>query len=93
MRQTGRTSRIVNFVIDQLHSVGEVIVTDHIAYEFSAVSQAQLIYFIDKVKDTFERSIHAKDWTVKHEFHKVGETPVVRFKLERKPERSGKTWE
>jgi hypothetical protein len=92
MRQTGRTSRIVNFAIDQLYSVGEVIVTDHIAFEFSTVSQAQLIYFVDKVKDTFEKSFHSKDWRVIHDFHKIGETPVIRFKLERKPERSGKTW-
>jgi hypothetical protein len=34
LRQTGKTTRIANFVIDQLYSVGEVIVTDHTSFEF-----------------------------------------------------------
>ncbi len=34
MRQSGRTSRIIDFAIDQLFSVGEVIVADHTAFEF-----------------------------------------------------------
>ena len=34
MRQTGRTSRIIDFAIDQLFSCGEVIFTDHTAFEY-----------------------------------------------------------
>jgi len=33
MRQTGRTSRIINFVVDQLMSTGYVVATDHCEYE------------------------------------------------------------
>lgn len=92
MRQTGRTSRIANFAIDQLYSVGEVIITDHIAFEGFDTKQTHLSNLIDKVKDGFGRTHYSNDWQVKHEIHKVGETPVVRFKLERKPELRGKEW-
>lgn len=34
MRKSGRTSRIIDFAIDQLFSVGEVVVTDHTSFEF-----------------------------------------------------------
>jgi hypothetical protein len=34
MRQTGRTSRIIDFAVDQLFSCGEVIFTDHTAFEY-----------------------------------------------------------
>jgi hypothetical protein len=33
MRQTGRTSRIVDYAIDQIFSCGNVIVTDHYMFE------------------------------------------------------------
>ena len=63
MRQTGRTSRIIDFTIDQLFSVGEVIVTDHIAFEFENVTNKSLFYFIDRVKDRFEfNSRHINGW-------------------------------
>ena len=32
-RRTGRTTRIANYAVEQLHSVGTVIVTDHTAYD------------------------------------------------------------
>lgn len=38
-RQTGRTTRIAQFAVDQLLSVGEVIVADHIVYQFPKLSQ------------------------------------------------------
>lgn len=50
MRQTGRTSRIVDFVIDQLHQNLECVATDHTAYEFGARADGSLRNFIDRVK-------------------------------------------
>lgn len=50
MRQTGRTSRIVNFAVDQLFSVGRVVVTDHISFEFK-VTKRHINHFIDRVRD------------------------------------------
>ena len=47
MRQTGRTSRIVDFAIDQLYSVGEVILTDHTAFEYPGITQSKIQFFID----------------------------------------------
>jgi hypothetical protein len=41
-RQTGRTSRIVDFVVDQLFNVGQCIVTDHIVFEFESTKKSQL---------------------------------------------------
>ena len=50
-RQTGKTTRIANFVIDQLHSVGEVIVTDHTSFEFPESSNTSSIKgLIEKVE-------------------------------------------
>tara|TARA_B110000902_G_C13717538_1_gene363764 strand:- start:108 stop:374 length:267 start_codon:yes stop_codon:yes gene_type:complete len=56
MRQTGRTTRIVNFTVDQLFSIGEVIVTDHISFEFEHKQNGvPLHYFIDNVKERVMR--------------------------------------
>jgi hypothetical protein len=56
-RQTGRTTRIANFVIDQLHSVGEVIVTDHTSFEFPGKDTTSSIkYLIEKVEKLLEVS-------------------------------------
>jgi hypothetical protein len=50
LRQTGKTTRIANFVIDQLYSVGEVIVTDHTSFEFPDSSNTSSIEsLIEKV--------------------------------------------
>tara|TARA_R110000796_G_scaffold159388_5_gene276212 strand:- start:104 stop:373 length:270 start_codon:yes stop_codon:yes gene_type:complete len=56
MRQTGRTSRIVNFAVDQLYSVGEVIVTDHTAFECPDKCGDSLKYFADTVERRFTLS-------------------------------------
>lgn len=53
MRQTGRTSRIVDFAVNQLFSVGQVIITDHVAFEYPNTTRERISYFIDKVKDGF----------------------------------------
>lgn len=50
MRATGRTSRIADFAVNELFSVGEVIVTDHTMFEGFTPSQHMLHHLIDKVK-------------------------------------------
>ena len=56
-RQTGRTSRIINHVVNELFSVGRCISTDHTTFEFEkyfennpAEQAEQTDYFIEKVK-------------------------------------------
>ena len=52
MRQSGRTTRIVNFIVDQLYTCGQCIATDHIVFESpSRVSERNLIHLVDKVKN------------------------------------------
>jgi len=60
MRQTGRTSRIVDFAVDQLFSVGNVLVTDHIAFEYPKTTKNQMGYFIDRVKRRILESSHGR---------------------------------
>jgi hypothetical protein len=41
MRRSGRTTRIANYAIDQLLNCGNVIVTDHYAFESDSSGQSQ----------------------------------------------------
>jgi len=61
-RQTGKTARIINHVVDQLFSVGKCISTDHTTFEFEKLSKDQIDYFIEKVERrmTFESNGLAK---------------------------------
>ena len=61
MRQTGRTSRIVNHVVTQLFEVGQCISTDHIIFEYEKISHENLHYFIDKVKERIDFLTHRKN--------------------------------
>ena len=84
MRQTGRTTRIINFAVGQLLSVGEVIVTDHTSFEYPGeVGKKQLEFFIERVKETIQNQSHEKR-LIKHNIIKVGEISMVHFKLESK---------
>lgn len=81
LRQTGKTTRIANFVIDQLHSVGEVIVTDHSSFEFpesNVTSSLQLL--IDKV-EKLDAANSPGNREIEHEFVEVGGIKLIRFKL------------
>jgi len=56
-RQTGRTTRIINHVVNELFSVGRCISTDHTTFEFEETAldieefgSSQTDYFIEKVK-------------------------------------------
>jgi len=49
-RQTGRTSRIINHVVNELFSVGKCISTDHTTFEFEKLPKSQINAFIKKVE-------------------------------------------
>jgi cob(I)alamin adenosyltransferase len=50
-RQTGRTSRIINHIVEQLFSVGECLATDHTSYEYENIPEYSIDYFIEKVEN------------------------------------------
>ncbi len=56
MRQTGRTSRIVDFVVDQLYQNLECVATDHTAYEFGRRADGSLRHFVNKVKERLDET-------------------------------------
>jgi hypothetical protein len=84
MRQTGRTSRIAQFAVDQLKSVGQVIVTDHIAFENVRIGRHNLGHLIKNVEMLYSISNH-QDISVAHEIHETvrgGGILFVHFWLE-----------
>lgn len=79
LRQTGKTTRIVNFVIDQLYSVGEVIVTDHTSFEFPNNNNTPSIEtLIDKVYKLIEVDSFG-NVKVKHEIINLNNIKLIRF--------------
>jgi len=83
MRRTGRTRRIVNHTVEQLMSVGEVIVTDHIVYEFPDTSQRMLQPFVDNVKGEVKLKF-SPDVILEHKFIRVLDKWMIHFNLTRK---------
>lgn len=81
MRQSGRTSRIVDFTIDQLFSVGECITTDHYVFEYPDAGEVHLKYFIDKVKARWEAANFYEQKTLSHTIIRIGNTSLVHFKI------------
>jgi G:T-mismatch repair DNA endonuclease (very short patch repair protein) len=79
-RQTGRTSRIINHVVNELFSVGRCISTDHTTFEFEKLPNSQTDYFIEKVKRRmdFESNGNAK---VDAKVIDVGGKKMVEFTL------------
>jgi hypothetical protein len=88
MRQTGRSSRIADFAVDQLYSIGEVIVTDHTTFEYpNTNTKDSLSHLCDIVKRRFDMSNRQRKWNLSFEFHKVKGFNVVYIKrVERKEE-------
>ena len=79
-RQTGRTTRIVNFAVDQLFSVGEVIITDHTVFEYENVPLSAIKLFRERV----EREVGFRSLgTIKIESNidKVFGRSVLQFKV------------
>ena len=80
-RQTGRTTRIIDFIMEQLYSVGECIVTDHTVFEYpKKMANDALINFIGKTNKRLEfQTGNMKSCTGK--ILKAGDFKVVHFKL------------
>ncbi len=80
MRQTGRTSRIVDFVVDQLYNTGQCIATDHVMFEHSHDSIHMLRHLIEKVERRLD-SASAGYLKVKSVIIRANEIPMVHFRL------------
>jgi hypothetical protein len=79
LRQTGRTTRIVQHVVEQLYSVGTCIATDHIVYEFTPKIK-MLKPFKEKVKREIQFRSHGSK-TIKTSYVNIEEIPYVKFEL------------
>lgn len=77
-RNTGRTSRIVDFTIDQLLSIGEVIITDHVCYEFKNQVN-HTIHFTEYVKFRYDLLKYPK--ILQYEIITVNNIKLIHFKL------------
>lgn len=73
-RQTGRTTRIAQFAVDQLLSVGECIVTDHIVFESVAKPRqleelkSKIQYLYAATKRPYQESIQSKLVQIENSF-------------------------
>jgi hypothetical protein len=79
LRQTGRTTRIVQHVVEQLYSVGTCVATDHIVYEF-----APKIKMLKHFKEMVEREVQFRSYgsqTVKTSHLNIEGIPYVKFEL------------
>jgi hypothetical protein len=79
LRQTGRTTRIVQHVVEQLYSVGTCVATDHIVYEF-----APKIKMLKHFKEMVEREVQFRSYgskTVKTSHMNIEGIPYVKFEL------------
>jgi hypothetical protein len=84
LRQTGRTSRIVDFAIDQLFTVGSTIVTDHTALESSLVGynlDPSIDNLIHRIHDRFRFYNTSPNKKLAHRKIKADNIPMVRFEV------------
>ena len=80
-RQTGKTTRIANFVIDQLHSVGEVIVTDHTSFEFPESSNTSSIKGLIEKVERLDEVNSPGNRKIEHEIIQLDNLKLIRFRL------------
>ncbi len=79
MRQTGRTTRIVQYVVEQLYDVGVCVATDHTVYEYEP-KLSMLIHFKEAVKREIDfRSQGSKK--IKTKDIKIEGIPYVKFEV------------
>jgi hypothetical protein len=82
MRRTGRTTRIVNHIVEQLMSVGGCIATDHAAFEndgFNVKSLEKAI--VDKVLDAYNAKNKHSNLKIKKTIFHYNGIPLVHFKV------------
>ncbi len=81
IRQSGRTTRIMDFTIEQLCSVGECIVTDHTVFECpNKVTNDYLKELIKRVNHRLQYQTNGYK-SCKGEIKKVDDIKVIHFKL------------
>ena len=81
IRQSGRTTRIIDFTIEQLCSVGECIVTDHTVFECpNKVTNDYLKELIKRVNHRLQYQTNGYK-SCKGEIKKVDDIKVIHFKL------------
>ena len=80
MRQTGRTTRIVQQVVEQLYSVGSCVATDHVVYEYENIKSSMLVHFKEKVEREVEYRSHGSK-KVKSSHVNVDGVPHMKFEL------------
>jgi hypothetical protein len=79
MRQTGRTTRIVQYVVEQLYNVGVCVATDHTVYAYEP-KLSMLIHFKEAVKREIDfRSQGSKK--IKTKDIKIEGIPYVKFEV------------
>jgi hypothetical protein len=80
-RQTGKSARIIDFVIDQLFSIGEVIITDHPVFEYPDVDHSKYLNdFAEKVTKRFA-NVNAKPVKLEWEILTVNRFKIIHFKV------------
>jgi hypothetical protein len=79
MRQTGRTTRIVQYVAEQLYNVGTCIATDHIVYEYTPTFK-MMQHFKEKVEREIEVKSNGSN-SVKSTQITVDGIPYIKFEL------------
>lgn len=81
MRRTGRTTRIKNFIVEQLMSVGGCVATDHTSFEQPGVPLDSLRHLIRSV----EKDIHELtngELVVKYEMYTIDNIKCFIFRTE-----------
>ena len=81
LRQTGRTTRIANFVVDQLQSSGEVIVTDHTSFEFPESNNSSSIKLLIEKVERLDEANSPGNRKIEHKIIELDNLKLIRFKL------------
>jgi len=81
LRQSGKTTRIANFVIDQLHSVGEVIVTDHTSFEFPDIDNMSSIRNLIEKVEKLDAANSPGNRRIEFEIFDSQNTKLIRFRM------------
>jgi hypothetical protein len=81
LRQSGKTTRIANFVIDQLHSVGEVIVTDHTSFEFSDIDNMSSIRNLIEKVEKLDAANSPGNRRIGFQIFDAQNTKLIRFRM------------
>ena len=80
-RQSGRTTRIVDFTIEQLCSVGECIITDHTVFEYpKMITNSHLKNFIERVNNRLKFQTNG-NMSCTGKIKKIDDIKVVHFKI------------